>query len=63
MTMAIVTHEMKFAKDVADQVVFMDNGVIVEQGPPEQVIEQPRHERTQMFLSRLNDSVDVGLDS
>jgi L-cystine transport system ATP-binding protein len=56
MTMAIVTHEMKFAKDVADQVVFMDNGVIVEQGPPEQVIEHPRHERTRLFLSRLNDS-------
>jgi cystine transport system ATP-binding protein len=55
MTMAIVTHEMKFANDVADQVVFMDNGVIVEQGPPEQVIEQPRHERTRLFLSRLND--------
>ncbi|SEB70296.1 amino acid ABC transporter ATP-binding protein [Paenibacillus sp. GP183] len=59
MTMAIVTHEMKFARNVADQVVFMDNGVIVEQGPPEQVIEQPRHERTRLFLSRLNDS-DVG---
>jgi cystine transport system ATP-binding protein len=57
MTMAIVTHEMKFASNVADQVVFMDNGVIVEQGPPEQVIEQPRHERTRQFLSRLNDSV------
>jgi L-cystine transport system ATP-binding protein len=57
MTMAIVTHEMKFAKDVADQVIFMDNGVIVEQGTPEQVIEQPRHERTRLFLSRLNDSV------
>jgi cystine transport system ATP-binding protein len=57
MTMAIVTHEMKFASNVADQVVFMDNGVIVEQGPPEQVIEQPRHERTRLFLSRLNDSV------
>jgi cystine transport system ATP-binding protein len=56
MTMAIVTHEMKFAKDVADQVVFMDNGLVVEQGPPEQVIEQPRHERTRLFLSRLNDS-------
>jgi cystine transport system ATP-binding protein len=59
MTMAIVTHEMKFAKDVADQVVFMDNGVIVEKGPPQQVIEQPRHERTRLFLSRLNDSAAI----
>ncbi|MDQ0110706.1 amino acid ABC transporter ATP-binding protein [Paenibacillus harenae] len=57
MTMVIVTHEMKFARDVADQVVFMDNGVIVEQGTPEQVIERPNHERTRLFLSRLNDSV------
>jgi L-cystine transport system ATP-binding protein len=57
MTMAIVTHEMNFARHVADQVVFMDNGFIVEQGPPEQVLERPSHERTRLFLSRLNESV------
>lgn len=53
-TMIIVTHEMAFARDVADQVVFMDGGVIVEQGPPEQVISDPREERTRQFLSRFS---------
>ena len=51
-TMVIVTHEMAFARDVADQVIFMDGGVIVEQGPPEAVIGHPREERTRQFLSR-----------
>ena len=51
-TMVIVTHEMAFARDVADQVIFMDGGVIVEQGPPEQVICTPKEERTRQFLSR-----------
>ncbi len=51
-TMVIVTHEMAFARDVADQVMFMDGGVIVEQGDPTQVIEHPREERTRQFLSR-----------
>ena len=51
-TMVIVTHEMAFARDVADQIVFMDRGVIVEQGPARQVIESPREERTKQFLSR-----------
>ena len=50
--MIIVTHEMAFARDVADQVIFMDGGVIVEQGDPHQVIEHPREERTRQFLSR-----------
>ena len=50
-TMVIVTHEMAFARDVADQIVFMDRGVIVEQGPARQVIESPREERTRQFLS------------
>ena len=50
--MIIVTHEMAFARDVADEVVFMDGGVIVEQGPARQVIESPTHERTRRFLSR-----------
>ncbi len=51
-TMIIVTHEMAFARDVADQVIFMDGGVIVEQGEPHQVIDHPREERTRQFLSR-----------
>ncbi len=51
-TMMIVTHEMAFARDVADQVIFMDGGVIVEQGPARQLIERPRQERTKQFLAR-----------
>ncbi len=54
-TMIIVTHEMAFARDVADQVIFMDGGVIVEQGDPRQVIEHPREERTRQFLSRYEE--------
>jgi polar amino acid transport system ATP-binding protein len=53
MTMIVVTHEMNFAREVADVVVFMDGGVIVEQGPPEQVLLQPQHERTKAFLSKV----------
>ncbi|MET0998843.1 MAG: ectoine/hydroxyectoine ABC transporter ATP-binding protein EhuA [Marmoricola sp.] len=53
MTMIVVTHEMGFAREVADRVVFMDDGVVVEQGPPDEVINHPRHERTQSFLSRI----------
>ena len=56
MTMVIVTHEMAFARDVADQIIFMDGGVIVEQGDPHQVIEHPREERTKQFLSRYSES-------
>jgi polar amino acid transport system ATP-binding protein len=51
MTMMIVTHEMHFAREVADRVVFIDGGVIVEQGPPSQVLDAPQHERTKRFLS------------
>lgn len=51
-TMLIVTHEMEFAKEVSDRVVFMDKGVIVEEGPPEQVLVNPIHERTKEFLRR-----------
>ncbi|MCI9330846.1 MAG: amino acid ABC transporter ATP-binding protein [Oscillibacter sp.] len=51
-TMIIVTHEMAFARDVADQVIFMDGGVIVEQGEPREVIDHPKEERTKQFLSR-----------
>ncbi|MDR3765449.1 MAG: amino acid ABC transporter ATP-binding protein [Butyricicoccus sp.] len=53
-TMVIVTHEMSFAHDVADQIVFMDGGVIVEQGTPEQVFEHTQNERTRTFLSRFS---------
>jgi polar amino acid transport system permease protein len=50
MTMLVVTHEVRFAREVADRVVFMDGGVIVEQGPPAEVIDNPRHDRTRRFL-------------
>jgi polar amino acid transport system ATP-binding protein len=50
MTMVVVTHEMGFAQDVGDQVVFMDEGVIVEQGDPKEVLENPKEERTKRFL-------------
>jgi polar amino acid transport system ATP-binding protein len=53
-TLLIVTHEIAFARQVADQVVFMDNGVIVEQGTPDQVIGNPQHERTRSFLQRVH---------
>ena len=53
MTMVIVTHEMGFARDVADRVIFMDGGYIVEQGDPREVIEQPKEERTRQFLARF----------
>ncbi|MGI5988332.1 MAG: amino acid ABC transporter ATP-binding protein [Dysosmobacter sp.] len=55
-TMIIVTHEMAFARDVADQVIFMDGGVIVEQGDARQVIDHPREERTRQFLSHYTES-------
>ena len=53
MTMVIVTHEMSFARDVSDHIIFMDGGVIVEEGEPEQVINHPQQERTKAFLSRF----------
>ncbi|NLC32258.1 MAG: amino acid ABC transporter ATP-binding protein [Clostridiales bacterium] len=53
-TMLIVTHEMAFARDVADHVIFMDEGLIVEEGTPAQVITSPREERTRQFLSRFS---------
>ncbi|SNR68475.1 amino acid ABC transporter ATP-binding protein [Actinomadura mexicana] len=55
MTMLVVTHEMSFAREAADRVVFMDGGVVVEEGPPAQVIGAPAHERTRTFLSRVLD--------
>ncbi|BAS15124.1 glutamine transport ATP-binding protein GlnQ [Arthrobacter sp. Hiyo8] len=53
LTMIVVTHEIGFAKEVADRVAFMHNGQIVEMGPPSEVIGNPQHERTQAFLSRV----------
>src|SRR5882672_2366947 len=55
MTMVVVTHEMSFARDVADQIVFMDGGVIVEEGPPESLITAPKTDRVRQFLKRHND--------
>ena len=56
MTMIIVTHEMAFARDVAGRVIFMDGGVIVEQGPARDVIENPQAERTRQFLARYREN-------
>ncbi len=53
-TMIVVTHEIDFARDVADKIIFMDNGVIAEEGSPEQVIGNPQNPRTKEFLSRFN---------
>lgn len=53
MTMAVITHEMNFAKDVSDKVVFMADGVIVEAGKPQDIFEQPKHDRTKNFLARV----------
>ena len=55
MTMVIVTHEMSFARDVADHIIFMDGGYIVEEGPAEQVINNPQQERTKLFLANYGD--------
>jgi polar amino acid transport system ATP-binding protein len=53
MTMIVVTHEMQFARDIADHVLFFDGGRVAEAGPPEQVFSNPRHERTREFLRRV----------
>ena len=53
MTMVVVTHEMGFAREVADKLVFMDGGVVVESGPPREVLANPKHERTKEFLSKV----------
>jgi general L-amino acid transport system ATP-binding protein len=53
MTMIVVSHEMGFAREVADRLMMFDAGVIVEEGPPEQIFENPQHERTQLFLSQI----------
>ncbi|TVT59485.1 amino acid ABC transporter ATP-binding protein [Amycolatopsis rhizosphaerae] len=53
MTMVVVTHEMGFAREVADEIVFMADGAVVETGPPDEVLTAPRHERTRQFLARI----------
>ena len=53
MTMIVVTHEMGFAKTVADRVIFMDEGQIIEQNEPHEFFDNPQHERTQLFLSQI----------
>ena len=55
MTMLVVTHEMGFARSVADEIIFMEKGVIVEQGPPEQLFKSPKHPRTAEFLRRITE--------
>ena len=62
MTMIVVTHEMAFAREVADRVIFMDGGVIVEEGHPDQVIGDPQHQRTRTFLRRVLDPTHVDSD-
>ncbi|MEO7751778.1 MAG: amino acid ABC transporter ATP-binding protein [Terracoccus sp.] len=62
MTMMVVTHEMAFAREVADRVVFMDGGVIVEEGPPGQVIGAPQHRRTRTFLKRVLNPTNIDDD-
>ena len=58
MTMIVVTHEMGFAREVADRVVFMDAGVVVEEGAPGEIINNPQHERTKAFLSRIRQETE-----
>jgi len=53
MTMVVVTHEMGFAREVASRVLFMDQGVVVEQGTPDELFNNPKNERTQSFLSKV----------
>jgi polar amino acid transport system ATP-binding protein len=53
MTMLIATHEMAFARDIADRVCFLDEGVILEEGPPERIFSSPHEPRTQQFLARI----------
>ena len=59
MTMLVVTHEVRFAREVADRVIFMDDGRIVEEGTPDQVLVNPTQERTQRFLSLVEHEIEV----
>jgi cystine transport system ATP-binding protein len=54
MTMVVVTHEMRFAREVADEVIFMDQGVIMERGTPDQIFSNPQQERTRQFLNMIH---------
>jgi ABC-type polar amino acid transport system ATPase subunit len=63
LTMVIVTHEMDFAREVADRIIFMDQGRIVEEGPPAQIFETPAHDRTQQFLRAVVDKTVFGEDA
>ncbi len=56
MTMVIATHEMGFARDIANRVCFLDDGVILEQGPPDRIFSAPEHARTQRFLQSIIDA-------
>jgi ABC-type histidine transport system ATPase subunit len=58
--MIVVSHEMGFARQVASRVVFMENGVVVEEGPPNQMFTQPKSERTRAFLRKITDLDDGG---
>lgn len=60
-TMLVVTHEMSFAQEVANQVIFMDKGKIVEQGAPADIFTQPKEERTRQFLRRINNFIDYSI--
>ncbi|HHY54491.1 MAG TPA: amino acid ABC transporter ATP-binding protein, partial [Chloroflexi bacterium] len=60
MTMIVVSHEMGFARQVASRVVFMEGGIVVEEGPPAQMFEQPVHERTRAFLRKITDLDEGG---
>jgi polar amino acid transport system ATP-binding protein len=60
MTMIVVSHEMGFARQVASRVAFMEGGVVVEEGPPSQMFEQPVHDRTRAFLRKISDMDDGG---
>ena len=62
MTMVVVTHEMAFARDVSDHVVFMDGGVVVEEGPPKEVLVNPQHNRTRNFLQRVREEHTDGVE-
>ncbi|GAA1137120.1 amino acid ABC transporter ATP-binding protein [Ornithinicoccus hortensis] len=62
MTMVVVTHEMAFARDVSDHVVFMDGGVVVEEGPPKEVLVNPQHNRTRNFLQRVREEHADGVE-
>jgi ABC-type polar amino acid transport system ATPase subunit len=59
MTMIVVTHEIRFAREVADRVIFMDAGKVVEAGPPSQVIDDPQQPRTRRFLRRVEQSEGI----